>query len=137
VKPDQLTDFENAVGPHVEFLYRVAMALTGDANRAEDVVVATLEDVARSLGAAAPDRGLLLCEVYQRVSDSAMQVMSDTPFDLLPRSYRDAVLLASLPDVRLADVAAALGIPVDTVRTRRRRAFALMYRRGDENSLRA
>lgn len=132
---DRLLGFERAVGTEVEFMYRVAAALTGDSDRAEEAVFATLADAARSWRGEVTDRGRLLGMLYRRLSESDAGLAESAPaIHSLPRRYRDVVILASLPTVRTQDVATALDISKETVRTRRRRAFALMYRRGGEGN---
>lgn len=156
--------FETAVMPHLAAIHRVALALTGDADAAADLVQETylrafrhwhtfepnadarrwLATICRNIwrtGRAAAGRESSLDEetvdflpaarlhqdavrwslddLYDRfdLGDALLRAIGD-----LDESFRQVVLLCDVEDMSYAEAAAALGVPIGTVRSRLYRA---------------
>ncbi len=58
----------------------------------------------------------------QRVGDAELRVITEAAIDDLPRDFRVVFVLRAVEQMSVADVAASLGIPEDTVKTRYFRA---------------
>ncbi|HWA70959.1 MAG TPA: RNA polymerase sigma factor [Polyangiaceae bacterium] len=54
----------------------------------------------------------------QRVSDAELRVITEAAIDQLPRDFRLVFVLRAVEQMSVADVAASLGVPAQTVKTR-------------------
>jgi len=104
------------------WLYGIAANLIGKHSRAE---IRMLRAYARS-GAdpvlAGPDSASQMDEADSRVSSAAVRRELAAALAALPAGERDVLLMAAWADLSYAEIAAALRIPVGTVRSRLHRA---------------
>ena len=164
------TAFASLVDRHSRFLYRVAFALTGNRQDAEDTVQETLMKLFRT-NASRPqwqqdlqdERAYLARAVWhtgldrlstahakamryaedvtnltlstpaaspeQDAIDSSGRALMHRLLAGLPEDLRQPLILSAVQEMRPSDVAATLGIPEATVRTRIHRAKAELRRR--------
>lgn len=99
------------------WLYGIATHLVSQRRRIEARHLRALSGSAEPIVHEAPDDA-----VAERVSAQATRTELARALVQLPRRYRDVLLLVALADLDYAEVAAALGIPVGTVRSRLHRA---------------
>ncbi len=115
------------------WLYGIATHVVSHRRRIEARHLRALSRTTEPIVHEAPDDA-----VAERVSAQAARAELATALIRLPRRYRDVLLLVALADLDYAEAAAALDIPVGTVRSRLHRARQSLraeLARRDPNSL--
>ena len=163
--------FDEEALPHLDALYRVALRLTGDPSRAEDLVQDTMLKAYRSWRQYRPGtnaKGWLLTILRNTfINDYRRRKLEPVPMDLeavepfaifrdvaeadpegaffarivdekvieaidaLPTDFREVLVLSDMEGLSYAEIAAALEVPVGTVKSRlfraRRQLQAALY----------
>ncbi|HEX6106220.1 MAG TPA: sigma-70 family RNA polymerase sigma factor [Gemmatimonadales bacterium] len=163
--------FDEEALPHLDALYRVALRLTGDPSRAEDLVQDTMLKAYRSWRQYRPGtnaKGWLLTILRNTfINDYRRRKLEPVPMDLeavepfaifrdvaeadpegaffarivdekvieaidaLPTDFREVLVLSDVEGLSYAEIAAALEVPVGTVKSRlfraRRQLQAALY----------
>ena len=163
--------FDEEALPHLDALYRVALRLTGEPSRAEDLVQDTMLKAYRSWRQYRPGtnaKGWLLTILRNTfINDYRRRKLEPVPMDLeavepfaifrdvaeadpegaffaqivdekvieaidaLPTDFREVLVLSDMEGLSYAEIAAALEVPVGTVKSRlfraRRQLQAALY----------
>jgi RNA polymerase sigma-70 factor (ECF subfamily) len=145
--PNAAPEFTEEALPHFDSLYRMALRLTQDVTRAEDLVQETLLKAFRAWGSYRPGtnaRAWLLTILrntfineYRRSKREpvATDLEAVEPFfdrivdarvleaiDRLPTEFREVLALSDMEGLSYAEIAESLDIPIGTVKSRLFRA---------------
>jgi RNA polymerase sigma-70 factor (ECF subfamily) len=111
---------ERLLGEHQARVFRFGKKMCRDDEDAADVLQETLLAAARTLPdfrVADPDRS-----PEEEAAGRQLQAALDTAIDSLEPMYREVLVLRDVEGLRAADVAEALGLSVDAVKSRLHRA---------------